>query len=256
MSKRILFINPGEPDFTLDKQLKSYLMSQRGSITAEIDVVSLPQTPLHLEYHLYHALIAPEIIRAVAEGEKQGYDAAVIGCFDDPCLDAAREICRSMVVTGPCEAAVHTAMTLANRFSIIVGQEAWIPRMEARVRHYGGGNHLASFEALGLGVSDFQTDHALTAKLMRAAVERAVKEKRAEAIILGCTMEFGFYASLQEQYQVPVIDVSLVALKYVEYLLELKEVCGWSASKAGGWRQPPPGELDAWGLTEKYGFSV
>lgn len=254
--KRILYINPGEKDEVLDNQVRDFLLPYKSPLTAEIDVVSMPQTPQHLEYHAYHALIAPEILREVVRGEQAGYDGCILGCFDDPCLDAAREVCRRMVVTGACEASVHLAATLSHRFSVIVGRPAWETRMRPRVLEYVAPQRLASFRSVGLGVLEFQADPARTQELIRQAVLAAVSQDHAEAIVLGCTMEFGFFKQLQAECGVPVIDACLAPLKYLEYLLNVKEQCGWSASKAGAWASPPSGELAAWGLTEKFGFSL
>ncbi len=253
--KRILYINPGEKDELLDQQIKEFLTPYQSAATAGIDVVSMPLTPRHLEYQCYHALVLPEILREVVKGEEAGYDGAIIGCFDDPGLDAAREACRRMVVTASCEASIHLAATLAMRFSVIVGRDAWIPRMARRVRQYGG-ERLASFRSLGLGVLDFQADRERTEGLMKEAVELALAKDRAEAIVLGCTMEFGFFRELQQQYGVPVIDACLAPLKYLEMLLEVQDRCGWFPSKLGVWANPPQGEMAEWGLAEKYGFSL
>ena len=252
--KKILFIDPGEVDLNLNNKLAAFLNTHKGGSIAQVDVVGLPQTPHHLEYYYYHALIAPSIIEAVYNGERAGYDACVIGCFDDPCLDAAREICDKMVVTAPMEACIYTAMTLGSRFSVLVGHSSWIPRMQQHITYYGGAGKLASFVDLGLGVTEFQQDPAHTEKLMRQAVETAIQRDRAEVIILGCTMEFGFYRQLQEIYSIPILDATLVPLKYAEYLLELQCCCSWFTSKGGAWATPPKGELRAWGLQDKYGI--
>lgn len=254
--KRILYINPGEEDRILDGQVREFLLPFRSRQDTEIDVVSMPQTPQHLEYHTYHALLAGEIVREVAKGEQSGYDGCIIGCFDDPCLDAAREICHSMVVTAPCESCCHLAATLGNTFSVIVGRDTWAVRMRKRVLDYISPSRLASFRSVGLGVLEFQQDHYRTAQLIQEAARAAVEQDGAEVIVLGCTMEFGYFRRLQEELGVPVIDACLAPMKYLELLLEIKDQCGWQASKIASWASPPPHELTEWGLTEKIGFSL
>ena len=87
----------------------------------------------------------------------------------------------------------------------------------------------------------------------QAASISAITEDRAEAVILGCTMEFGFFRKLQEEFGIPIIDCSVAALKYAEYLAEVRDVCGWNTSKIGGFESPALGELDGWGVGERYG---
>jgi allantoin racemase len=255
-SRRILYINPGETDEALDQRIKEYLSAFRSTARDTIDVVSMPMTPQHLEYHAYHALIAPEILREVIKGERAGYDGCIIGCFDDPCLDAAREVCEHMVVTGSCEASVHLAATLGTSFSVIVGKPAWEARMRQRIIQYVGPGKLASFRSVGLGVLDFQADHERTERLIQRAVKDAISEDHAEAIVLGCTMEFGFFQRLQRECDVPVIDACLAPLKYLEMLMEINDKCGWYHSKISNWATPRHNELKEWGLNEKYGFTI
>lgn len=256
MGKRILYINPGEKDDILDRHIKGYLTPYLTDGSDAIDVVSMELTPRHLEYHAYHSIIAGEILREVVLGERAGYDGCVIGCFDDPCLDAAREVCERMVVTAPCEASVHLASTLASRFSVIVGKQAWEVRMRRRILSYTSFERLASFRSLGLGVLDFQADTGRTERLIEEAAREAVEQDGAEAIVLGCTMEFGFFQYLQDAINVPIIDACLAPLKYLEMLMNIREHCGWYHSKRGNWATPRRRELAEWGLGEKLGYTI
>ena len=63
----------------------------------------------------------PDILAAILQAERDGYDAAVIGCFYDTGLRPARELVRRLAVAAPCESACHIASTLGSSFSVIVG---------------------------------------------------------------------------------------------------------------------------------------
>lgn len=250
MGKRILYIKPSAYA-TLNGDIRSYL-EKYSDVDTEVEVWSMPRGPQHLEYEYYQALASQEILKAVLRAEQEGFDAAVIGCFDDPSLDAAREICRDMVVTGPAEAAMGLAASLGERFSVIVGRDKWVPRMRENVVKYGHSAHLASFRPLGLGVLDFHRDPAFTAQRMREEVRRAITEDKAEVIILGCTMEFGFFEQLQQEFGVPVIDVMLAGFKHAEYLAALKQKIGWCTSRVGKYAPPPASEICDWGIPADY----
>ncbi|HDI11229.1 MAG TPA: hydantoin racemase [Candidatus Acetothermia bacterium] len=249
---RILWINPVGTDL-FDEPIKAFLETAKAPGT-EIDVVSLKRGPMHLEYHYYEALILADTLHEVRRAEREGYDAAVIGCFYDPGLREAREIAERLVVTAPAESAMHIATTLGHTFSVIVGRKKWIPKMHENVVKYGFVDHLASFKSVDLGVYDFQKDKAETARRLKAAAKEAVEVDLAEVIILGCTIEFGFYRELQEELRVPVIDAVIAPLKYAEFLVELRDRFGWGASKVYGYQSPPLGEIRDWKIEEQYGI--
>ncbi len=249
--KRILFINPIH--WEGDSAFLDYLNAYKEEDTT-VDMVSLRRgTQHHLEYHYYEALIADEVLHQVKQGENDGYDAAVIGCFYDPFIRPAREICEKMIVTAPAEACMSLAAILGHKFSVIVGRNKWIPEMHENVVKLGLESRLASFRSLGLGVEDFHANEGVTENKMREQVRLAVEEDRAEVIILGCTMQFGFYRQLQEEFQVPVLDAMIAPLKYAEFLTDVKAKTGWYFSKIGVYESPRLSEIKAWGLEQVYG---
>jgi len=250
---RILFIDPVGTDL-YDAPIQEFIDGAKGPQT-QVDVVSLARGPMHLEYHYYEALVLADTLHRVRTAENEGYDAAVMGCFYDPGLHEAREICDRLVVTAPAESAMHIASTLGHSFSILVGRKKWIPKMHENVVKYGFRDRLASFKSLDLGVYDFQKDPTETERRMRAAAREAIDKDGAEVIVLGCTIEFGFYQKLEMELGVPVIDAILAPLKYAEFLVELRDRFGWAHSKVYGYQSPPRQEIAEWGLEKQYGTS-
>ena len=102
-------------------------------------------------------------------------------------------------------------------------------------------------QAVDLGVTDFQKDHAETARRLIAAGRKAVEQDHAEALILGCTMEMGFYKEIEQALDVPVIDVAIAALKRAEYGALLKRQCGWKPSRKWSCEPPPEEEIARFG---------
>jgi len=123
--------------------------------------------------------------------------------------------------------------------------------MRDRVRKYGFGDHLASFQTADLGVLDFQADPETTQRRLREAATAAVEEDDAEVVILGCTAEYGFFEDLQDDLGVPVLDAVTAPFKYAELLAELADF-GWTHSKAGGYESPPVSEIAEWGIEDDY----
>ena len=249
---RIMYVNPvGESS---DNQMFADMAREYKCPGTSVDVVSLnpatvPPRMTNLEFRSYEALIVADIVKAARQAWKEGYDAMVIGCFYDPGLADAREISGDTLVVAPCQASMMQATTIANSFSIIIGEDKWADQMGDTVRQYGYGDKLASFESVGLRAEEFQADPERTASLMEQAGRRAYRQRHAESIILGCTMEVGFYKSLQRFLteeaggrNVPVIDCSIAALKAAENAALRKQI-GWTNSRAWGMAPPPEDEL-------------
>lgn len=216
----------------------------------EVHVVSLPASTggfTHIEFRSYEAMVMAGTLRAVRAAAREGFDAVAIGCFYDTGLAEAREISEGMIVTAPCQSSCEIASTLANRFGIIVGRRKWVHQMHATVREQGYGERLSGFYHVELGVNDFQADHAETERRLIAAGTKAVEEDFAEAVILGCTMEIGFYRELSKKLGVPVIDPSIAALKRAEYAANLKRQCGWVPSRRWSSEAPPEAEIARFG---------
>ena len=249
MTNRILWINPVGTDI-FDQAIQDTLEAEKEPDT-EVKVVSLKKGPQHLEYHYYEALVLTDVLHTIMQAEKEGYDAAVIGCFYDTGLSEAREITSRLVVTAPAESCLSIAASLGYTFSIIVGRDKWIPHMKENVVKYGFKDRLASFKSVDLGVHDFQKDKEETARRLKAAAREAVENDLAEVIVLGCTIEFGFYKEMQRYLNVPVIDAVLAPFKHAEFLVGLRRF-GWSHSKRGGYEGPPIEEVVSWHLKEQY----
>lgn len=240
---RILWVNPLCTD-AYDKALAESFSDAVGPETS-VDVVSFDRPgPTHLEYSSYEALVAPDLLGTVRWAEESGYDALVVGCFYDPFLRAAREIANRMVVTAPAEAALKVASTVGEKFSVLVGRRKWIPEMTENVHKYGLTDRLASFRVLGMGVNDFQTDPAVTERRILEEAAAAVTDDGADVVVLGCTIEFGFYREVQERIGVPVVDATVAPLKYAEFLADLAGRFGWRHSSLVGYEGPEQADIE------------
>lgn len=251
INNRILWINPVNEKANLDQLIAEYINNVKRADTI-VDVVSLKRGPLHLNYYYYDALILTDTLNLIKKAEKEKYDAAIIGCFYDPGLREAREITDKIVISAPAEASMLIATGLGYRFSIIVASNKCIPKMYENVVNYGLINRLASFESVNLEVHDFQKDKEETFYKLIQAAERAVFQKNSEVIILGCTMQAGFYKALQDSLKIPVIDSVVASLKYAEFMIELHKRFSWGHSKICSYKSPSIYEMKEWNLFDQY----
>ena len=97
-------------------------------------------------------------------------------------------------------------------------------------------------------MDDFQVDHQRTINLLIDAAKKAVEKDFAESIILGCTAEFGFYRTLQEEIGVPVIDPSLAALKKAEHAANLKRKFNLIPSRKWSCESPSEKEIEKFNM--------
>lgn len=246
---KIMYLSPvgnrGADDGIFASMADKYRMSG-----TEVHITCLPDDDggfTHIEYRTYEGIVTRGIIRAARRAAREGFDGFAIGCFYDTALHDAREISGDMVVTAPCVASCEIAASLANRFGIIVGRRKWVNQMAATVRDHGYQERLSGFYHVELGVNDFQRDHDETRRRLIAAGRKAVEEDYAEALILGCTLEVGFYHELEDALGVPVIDPSIAALKRAEYGALLKRQCGWIPSRKWSCEAPPEEEIARFG---------
>lgn len=247
---RVLWINPiGSPAY--DEPM-GQVMAGIKSAGTQVDVVSLstPYLPEHLEYRAYSALIVGDMVRMARWADEQGYHSMVIGCFYDPAIEDAREISGSTVVVAPCQAAVQIAANLANRFSVIIGQEKWAVQMRERVDAYGYSGHLASMRSIDIGVPDLQKDVCHTTERIMEAGRRARDEDKAEALILGCTCSFGMHETLQRELGIPVIDPIIAAFRMAEFLGGLQRSLDLKPSRMWSCAPPPEAEMARFGIFE------
>ena len=250
-SQKIMYLNPIGYD-TYDPFFAT-MVDENKLKNTEVHITSLPAyvgKMDNLEYRTYNALVAPDIIKATKKASEEGFDAMIIGCFYDPFLLSAREISGDMIVIGPCQSSIEIALKIANKFSVIIGQKKWEHEMHHTIQSYGYTHHLASFRNVNMNVREFQQNHKITAAKLIEASEKAVNKDFAEAVILGCTLEFGFYKEIQSALNVPVIDPSIAALKQAEYAAYLKNNFGWKPSRKWSSEAPPIDDLLRFGLFE------
>ena len=258
MNITVMYLNPiGNSDYdeTFAEMIKDYKYPKTTAYVASMSGNDVPAKMNNLEYRTYESYIVNETVKVARYCSVHSFDAMVIGCFYDPALLDAREISDNAVVVAPCQASVVAALNVANNFSIIIGERKWEDQMRQTVYEYGCKDKLASFESVGMRVEDFHNDPDKTKKKLELAAIEAVTIHKAESIILGCTLEVGFYRELQDFLSmeiggnVPVIDCSIAAFKAAENAA-LQKQWGWKNSRIWGMQPPPETELAKFGILQ------
>ena len=176
-----------------------------------------------------------EVIRTTPD-----VDAVVIACFDDTGLDAARCLTDRPVV-GIGEAAYHMAAMLANRFSVVTTLARSVPALEHNLHRYGLAARCARVRSSEVAVLELEEPGSNAAERIGAEIGRAIREDRAEAIVLGCAGMTDLTERLSAEHGLPVLDGVACAVATVESLVRLR----LRTSRLGGYAPVPDHKLAA-----------
>lgn len=227
---RILVVNPNTtPSMTA---IIAAAARRAASQDTEIVAATSAMGPASIEGFYDEALAVPGLLAEIAMGERHGADAAIVACFDDTGLDAARSMA-NIPVLGLCEAALSLASFVAARISVVTTLERSLVPVEALVARYGMAGR-TKVRAADIPVLSLEDPASGATARIRREVEAALREDRAEAIVLGCAGMAKLANRLQDQYGVPVIDGVSAAVRQAEALVAL----GLSTSKRGAYAPP------------------
>lgn len=200
----------------------------------EIRATTSAMGPVSIEGFYDEAFAVPGLLAEIAEGERSGAHAAIIACFDDTGLDAARAMSR-IPVLGICESALSLAAIVAKRFTVVTTMERSRIPIEDLVDRYGMSRR-ARVRAANISVLSLEDPNSGARDKLRSEITRAIAEDNAEAIVLGCAGMADLARTLQSEFGMPVIDGVGAAVKQAEGLVAL----GLSTSKRGAYASPVP----------------
>jgi allantoin racemase len=197
--------------------------------------VSPSMGPVSIEGHYDEAVSVLGVLDEVRRGEAEGCDGYVIACFGDPGLLAAREIAFGPVL-GIAEAAMHAASMVATGFSIVTTLARTVGIARHLVAAYGMSGQCRNIRATDLAVLDLERPDSSASTAILEECRRAVREDRADAIVLGCAGMTDLAKRIGDELRVPVVDGVTAAVKLVEALVAL----GLRTSKVGDLAFPLP----------------
>jgi allantoin racemase len=229
---RLLIVNPNTTE-TMTAKIATTARMAAGPGTI-IEAVTAAMGPESIEGHYDEAFAVPGLVKAIVDGAAAGVDGAVIACFDDTGLDAARSAV-DIPVVGVCEAAAHLVSPLAHRFAIVTTLSRSIPPLEMLIERYGVARR-CRVRAADVPVLALEDRGSGALAKIEHEIALALREDRAEAIILGCAGMTDLAAELARKFGVPVVDGVAAAVKMIEALSGI----GLRTSKIGGYAPPLP----------------
>jgi len=176
------------------------------------------------EYELFWStgFMILEAEKAVSEGAA----GILIDCTADPGIEQISEAV-DVPVVGALGAAVHLALQLGRKFSVLALDAHWARMVETRLRDYGLAAHTASVETVGKhvyqparGRNMAEDEAAGFFAMLKAAGEKALTAG-ADSVILGSTTIIDGKDELEQALGIPVIAPGIAALKTLEFMMEL-----------------------------------
>lgn len=222
---RIVYIVPGPMSRTTlgegEVVRRGAKLKEWASPGTDVSIEDVDRGPASIESMYEEYLSIPATAEAMLAAERERHDAAVLGCFGDPGVDAYRELLTRMVVVAPGEAGFHLATMLGDRFGIVTITSSIIVPLRHLVARAGLSEKLAGIEVVETPVLELAEDTERTLGRMRDAGRRLVEQRGADALVLGC-MSMAFMdvtAQLEDELGVPVVNPARAALKVAEAMV-------------------------------------
>jgi allantoin racemase len=217
--------------------------SMTAKIGAAARAAALPDTvidarqpamgPASIEGFYDEALAVPGMLGCIREADRDGADAHIIACFDDTGLDAARAAAKAPVI-GIGEAGFHMASLIAARFAVVTTLGVSIVPIEHNLRKYGLSERCARVRAAEVPVLALEERNAEALTRISTEITAAIRDDRAEAIVLGCAGMADLATEFAGRHGLPVVDGVAAAVTLAEALVRL----GLTTSRLGAYAAP------------------
>ncbi len=214
------------PGIGLDEQelaRRRSILNSFASPPYVVEVEAVKEGPESIECFYDEYISIPNTLKLIAKAEREGYSAAIIGCFGDPGIEAAREIA-SIPIVGPGETSLLFASALGHSFSILTVLKNVFPALKRLAENLGVSKKMVSMKEVGLRVLDLASDVEHTKKRLIEIGREAVENDDADVLILGCMSEafLRLDKELEKELHVPVVNPVAVSVKMAEALASIQ----------------------------------
>lgn len=221
---RLLYAVPGAlsrtalgPDEILRREK---VLTGWSAVDTTVAVRDVPTGPASIESAYEEYLSVPPTAALLRDAESEGFDAAVLGCFGDPGLDALREVTTRMPVVGPGEAAFHVAGMLGDSFGIVTVANGVVSPLWHLVARSGLSARLSGIAVAETAVLDITGSGEAMVDVVRERGRSLIEDRGADVLVLGC-MSLAFLdvtGRLEADLGVPVVNPARAALHLAELM--------------------------------------
>lgn len=188
---------------------------------------------------------AREVICNAVRAEREGYDAFVIGHFQDAGLYEARSVV-DIPVLGLGEASMLYSCQLGQRIGIVTINPRFIPWFHHQIRKYGlqdrvSGVHAMNFEPGQILAAFGSPDGLETVRGLFDAQARPLVEQGIDVLIPGGGIPMLLLSQIRSHRVegAPVINGIPLAVKQAEMAVKLRALTGLEVSRTADYIKPP-----------------
>src|SRR6478735_8848855 len=191
----------------------------------------------------YESYLAAVAVQEVVRDYDRDFDAVIQAGYGEHGREGLQELL-DVPVVDITEAAASTAMFLGHKYSVVTTLDRAVPLIEDRLKLAGLDARCASVRASGMAVLELeeQPERAVEAIISQALL--AVREDKAEVIVLGCGGMAGLDEQIRQRAGVPVVDGVASAVTIAESLVRMR----LSTSKVRTFAAPRPKTVVGWPL--------
>lgn len=207
---RLLLLN-GNTDPAITDLLAARAMAaipRLGLPAAEIVPATAPFGARYIATRAAVAVAGHAVLAALADhvgaDNPQGFGAAVIACFGEPGIEAARELLPIPVV-GMAEASIAAALAIAPRIALLTGGALWVPMLRDFCLVRGHGPDRVAVHGVAPTGDMIARDPDGAIALLAEAARAAVRDG-AGAVVLGGAGLAGLAPRVAPLVDVPVLD--------------------------------------------------
>jgi allantoin racemase len=214
-----------------------------------IDLKGLVPSAKHV-HGLTEFRCAERVIRNAVQAEREGYDAFIIGHFQDAGLNEAKSVV-DIPVVGLGESSMLYACTLGRKIGLVTIDDVFIPWHEDQVIRYGLEKRVVGVRAINTNLDEFMRAFA-TDEGYRLVVER-FRTQVAPLVASGIDVVLPagglpmLLLSREKGFAVggaPVVNGIPVAVKMAEAAVALRRLNGLGVSRASNFAKPPAQALE------------
>lgn len=228
----------------LTKHLNSV---KRADTEISINGVDRGSLDLHFNFTVALNSFAPGgVLNKMVQADREGYDAAAIGCFLDPALQEAREI-TDIPIFGLAETSMHVACMLGTKFSGIAFSDKQAQYYDALAKRYGFGDRVVPFASLGIDLKEVQkgfSDSGWMMGLFRKCLKQ-LAGSGAEVILPACACVNTIVVNekITEMEGMLVLDINALLLKVTEAMADFYKLTGARRSRRLLYQKPMKEDL-------------
>lgn len=191
-----------------------------------------------------------QAVVGIVEAEKEGFDAVLVGHFQDACLWEARTAV-DIPVIGHGEASMLQACMLGGRIGIISLDRVYLPWHDEQIRRYGLERRIVDVRAIGISTEQAvraNDDPAAYDEIKQSFIEiagRMVAESGVDVVMSAG----GLFAvlSARDEVEVPgalVVNPTLLAVRQAEASLAIARATKTPVSRGGAFARATDRAVD------------